>query len=334
MPNARRFPPPWTIGEKTTPALLSATTPARACQQDHFSNNFHDDGCSVDVLACVPQVVRRAIGWGISMPLARATKIIAALLIGFFLSVPHAASAQEPNEAATLTQQIIQLYKQGQYSEATPLAQRLLTISEPLGPDHPDVANSLNILGALYRLQGRYAQAEPLLKRALSIREKTFGPDHSDVAQSLNNLASVYEAQGRYTDAEPFYKRSMAIREKALGPDHPDVATALNNLAGLYKIQARYAEAEPLYKRALAINEKALGPDHPNVAGSQNNLGTLYDDQGRYADAEPLYKRSLAIREKALGPDHPDVGISLNNLAGLSTRRVAMPKPSHSTSAL
>ena len=86
------------------------------------------------------------------------------------------------DEAASLNQQVIQLYKQGRYSEAIPLAQRLLTISEPLGPDHPDVANSLNILGVLYRFQGRYAEAEPLLKRALSIREKALGPDHPDVA--------------------------------------------------------------------------------------------------------------------------------------------------------
>ena len=86
------------------------------------------------------------------MPLARATKIIAALLIGLFLSVPHAALAQEPNEAATLTQQIIQLYKQGRYSEAIPLAQRALTIREKaLGPNHPEVAVALNNLAELYR---------------------------------------------------------------------------------------------------------------------------------------------------------------------------------------
>ena len=78
------------------------------------------------------------------MPTMRNVKIIALLLVAFFLSVPHAALAQEPDEAATLTQQIIQLYKQGRYSEAIPFAQRLLTTSEPLGPDHPDVANSLN----------------------------------------------------------------------------------------------------------------------------------------------------------------------------------------------
>jgi hypothetical protein len=34
------------------------------------------------------------------MPLARATKIIAALLIGLFLCVSHVALAQEPNQKA------------------------------------------------------------------------------------------------------------------------------------------------------------------------------------------------------------------------------------------
>jgi tetratricopeptide (TPR) repeat protein len=44
-----------------------------------------------------------------------------------------------------------------------------------LGPEHPDVAQSLNNLGELYRIQGRYAEAEPLLKRALAIRERVLG---------------------------------------------------------------------------------------------------------------------------------------------------------------
>jgi tetratricopeptide (TPR) repeat protein len=138
------------------------------------------------------------------MPLARATKIIAALLIGLFLSVPHAALAQGPDEAATLTQQIIQLYKQGRYSEAIPLAQRALTIREKaLGPNHPEVAVALNHLAELYRAQDRYADAAPLYKRALAIWEKAQGPDHRDVATALNNLAVLYENEGRYAEAEP-----------------------------------------------------------------------------------------------------------------------------------
>jgi tetratricopeptide (TPR) repeat protein len=186
---------------------------------------------------------------------------------------------------------------------------------ETLGPDHHDVAASLNNLARLYVSQGRFAEAEPLYKRALSIGEKALGLDHLSVATRLSNLAGLYYRQGRYADAEPLYKRALAIQEKALGLDHPDVATSLNNLALLYYSQGRYAEAEPLYKRSLAIYEKALGLDHPDVATSLNNLAGLYYRQGRYAEAEPLHKRALAIDEKALGLDHPSVATSLNNLA-------------------
>jgi CHAT domain-containing protein len=229
----------------------------------------------------------------------------------------HIAHSQT-KEAEALTAQYTKLYEQGRYSEAIPLAQRVLAIAEKvLGPNHYGVARSLNNLAGLYRAQGRYADAEPLLKRSLAIVEKSLGPDHPDVAAALNNLAGLYGDQGRYTDAEPLFKRSLAIYEKSLGPNHPTVATALKNLANLYSDQGRYADAEPLFKRSLAILEKSLGPDHPDVATALNDFAGLYRAQGRYADAEPLFTRSLAIRKKSVGSNHPDVATSLNNLAAL-----------------
>ena len=61
----------------------------------------------------------------------------------------------------------------GRYAEAEPLYRRSLAIREKqLGPDHPDVATSLNNLADLYRSMGRYAEAEPLYRRSLAIREK------------------------------------------------------------------------------------------------------------------------------------------------------------------
>jgi len=108
------------------------------------------------------------------------------------------------------------------------------------GRDHPDVANSLNNLAALYLEQGRYADAKPLFKRSLAILEKSLGPDHPGVATALNNLAELYRDQGRYVDAEPLYNRSLAIWEKSLGPDHPSVATALKG-----SIEHRAASLRP-----------------------------------------------------------------------------------------
>jgi len=53
-------------------------------------------------------------------------------------------------------------------------SQKALELAErQLGPEHPDVATSLNNLAELYREQGRYAQAEPLQKRALAIVDTT-----------------------------------------------------------------------------------------------------------------------------------------------------------------
>jgi tetratricopeptide (TPR) repeat protein len=241
--------------------------------------------------------------------------LAATLLVVSFTRVP--ATAQQ-DEAAALGKRISELYQAGKFSEAIPLAQRVLDIREKaLGPDHPNVATALSWLALLYKEQGRYPDAEPLYKRALAIVEKALRPDHPEVAASLYNLAFLYEGQGRYGDAEPLYKRALAIWEKALGPDHPHVASAINRVAEVYRIQGRYADAEPLYKRALAIWEKARGPDHPDVATFLNNLALLYNNQGRYAAAEPLYKQALAIRQKVLPPDHPYIALSLNNLAVL-----------------
>jgi hypothetical protein len=50
---------------------------------------------------------------------------------------------------------------------------RALAIWEKtLGPDHLDVATSLDNLALVYRALGRRAEAEPLRTRALAIRQK------------------------------------------------------------------------------------------------------------------------------------------------------------------
>ena len=168
-----------------------------------------------------------------------------------------------------------------------------------LGPDHPDVARSLNNLAALYETQGRYADAEPLYKRSLAIREKALGPDHPDVASIAE------QSGGRSTAAKvamPMPNRCTSDRwryvKKRLVPIIPMSRISLNNLAELYSIQGRYADAEPLYKRSLAIQEKVLGPDHPDVAQIAEQSGVSVQKQGRYADAEPLYQAVIGNTAK------------------------------------
>ncbi len=60
-----------------------------------------------------------------------------------------------------------------------------------LGEEHPDVANSLNNLGNLYKNQKRYEEAEPLYLKAIEFYKKLLGKERTHVANSLNNLGNL-----------------------------------------------------------------------------------------------------------------------------------------------
>jgi len=240
---------------------------------------------------------------------------IVTLVVACGLVLAPPAMAQKADDADALNALVVELYDEGKYAEAIPIAKRVLTIREKaLGLEHPEVAAALNSLAKLYHSQGRYAEAESLYKRSLSIREKALGLEHRDVAATLNNLGSVYRYQGKYEDAIKAYSRALTIREKALGPTHSDVAATLLNLGNVYVNQGKYEDAIKAYSRALAIDEAAHGPDHPDVATDLNSFGIVYRHQGKYGEAIKAYSRVLAIREKALGPEHPLVAATLSNL--------------------
>jgi CHAT domain-containing protein/tetratricopeptide (TPR) repeat protein len=244
---------------------------------------------------------------------------VVALVLGVCLWAEALATAPSPpalKEAERLQKMADSLYEAGKYSDAMEPAQRALAIREKtLGPEHRDVAESLNSL-ALFQLgQGHYSDAEPLAQRALKIRETALGKKHPDVAVSLNTLAWLYWSEGRNSEAQPLLERALEIREKSLGPEHELVAESLDNLAVLLHDRGRYGEAEPLYQRALRIQEKVLGPENTAVAQSLDNLARLYKAQGRYAEVESFFSRALKIREKAQGSDHPDVANCLNSFA-------------------
>src|ERR1019366_4127451 len=63
--------------------------------------------------------------------------------------------------------------QRGEYANAAALYKSALAIQEKtLGPDHVEVAASLNNLAVLYQDEYMDAQAEPLYRRSLAIWEK------------------------------------------------------------------------------------------------------------------------------------------------------------------
>jgi tetratricopeptide (TPR) repeat protein len=125
-------------------------------------------------------------------------------------SIPKGAEAIL---ATYLTEWVQASWRAGDYSNAEPRLQRALaTRQQVLGPDHPDVATSLNNLAELYRTRGQYAEAEPLYRRALAIGEKKLGPNHPLFETILKNYLVQLHNTNRQVEAEQLTARFHATR--------------------------------------------------------------------------------------------------------------------------
>jgi len=117
------------------------------------------------------------------------------LLVLFAASGPLYA---ETGSWADLNGQVVSCYKQAQYAQAVEMGRLAVKNAEAAyGPDHPNVAISLNNLGAVYLSMGQYDKAEPLLQRALAVDEKIFGKEHPNSVADRANLNQLYALKGQ-----------------------------------------------------------------------------------------------------------------------------------------
>jgi len=236
------------------------------------------------------------------------------ILAVLFVSM-QPAFGQSLEEAMRLNAQAVQLYGQGKYAEALPLAESALEIRLTLlGEKHQDTAASYKNLGELYQAMGDYGKAEPLYEKALAIDREVLGEKHQDTAQSYSNLGQLYQDMGDYGKAEPLCVKALEIKKEVLGEKHPDTATSCNNLGEIYQAMGDYRKAEPFYQKALEIRKEVLGEKHFDTAESYNNLGELYQAMGDYGKAEPFLDKALTIAKEVLGEKDSSTAISYNNL--------------------
>jgi tetratricopeptide (TPR) repeat protein len=231
--------------------------------------------------------------------------------------------ANQPEIRAAIQHTIGRTYADlGLHAEAQSLLERSFqTRRQVLGPEHVDVAESLNSLGVLAFEKGEYDVAETRFREALAIRRSRLGEESLPTVESLNDLAMTLQVRrGDYVGAEPMLQRVLAVRGKILGERHRDVAQSLNNLGMLYYRQEDLARAEPLLRQALALNQELLGKEHMEVASGLNNISLVLREKGEYAEAADLLRRTLAIYHKGLGARHPTVADALGNLGVVLTK--------------
>jgi tetratricopeptide (TPR) repeat protein len=220
---------------------------------------------------------------------------------------PEVLASLEDHYAGVLMQQADFARARDHYQRALELLQRVLPA------DHPQLASTMNNLGATLVELGELEQGKAALERALASWQRSLGPNHPDVALSLATLGRVFAQSGDLDRAQDYLERSLRIIEATYGRDHVEVSMSLDNLANVLTLKQDFTRARAHLQRSLAITQAALGPDHLDVAASLSSLGTLEVQAGNYAAARDYLVRVLEIRER-VSKQSPDLIAPLTNL--------------------
>lgn len=182
---------------------------------------------------------------------------------------------------------------------------------QELGPEHPDTARSLYVVGAAKAELGRHDEATADLKESLRVREQTLGAAHPDLASTLNGLGSLSTMQRDYEAAQGYYERGLEVATTSGKMSEKHMA-----LMGLGVCALRTGDAQAAIRSyhqvvASASQEQRWSSDE---ASARANLGNALGELGRYDEAIQQFAAASDIFEHS-NPAHPMVAMLLGSTA-------------------
>lgn len=168
------------------------------------------------------------------------------------------------------------------------------------GRTHPDIADTLNSLGCVYKHLNNYPIAIEHHKTAIAMWEEMAYDDRSlsRIAINLNNLGLAYIAQGEYQKAVNCHDKTLTIRQTLYHDQpHPEIADSFDSLGASYEKLGNYSKMIECLERALAMR-RLIYPNQISlsVAISLGNLGSAYRLLGNPQLAIEYLSASLAMK--------------------------------------
>lgn len=173
-------------------------------------------------------------------------------------------------------------------AEAEQVFRRVIAIRRAAtGPEHPQIADGLQLLAGELARQGRLTEAEGLQRQALAHSVRTLGARHTVVtSRRLPELGQILARQGRHAEADALFEEALATMDAPLAIQ----GEVRRDYGRLLARRGDHARAEQQLRAALALIEQHTGrADHPNVHESRRALMELYSAMGR-ADLVEQYR--------------------------------------------
>ncbi len=208
----------------------------------------------------------------------------------------------DSQRAIILSSQGVAYRRLAQTVKAFELYAQALAIQERvLGPDHPNVASTLNNQAGVLSDRGDYSTAEKLHRRALAIRVAALGPDHEWVGESANNLASILSYLGKYDESLAFQEQAVDIFRLKLGNEHPRYWSTKMNLGLAYLEMGDPSGALPICQEVLQKMRTLYGQESPKTCYELDAVAGCHYGLKNYELALELYTHSLRIGETTYG---------------------------------
>ena len=231
--------------------------------------------------------------------------------------------SDQPVTQATLMNTMGTVYTSlGLYNEAVPLLQSSLeTRQEVLGPEHPEVAASMDHLAEVLGYRGDFDAAHSLYKKAFEAKQQAGNAETLEAAISLSGMAEMLMEQGKYDLAEPLYAQALELRRKFLGDTHAEVAENMRKfgLNSFYK--GEFEQAEGRLREAVDIRRTLHDAVHPALAQAVNDLAWALFELDELDQAEALWREALDMQVILFGDKAPQVALALNNVGLVSSVR-------------
>lgn len=237
------------------------------------------------------------------------------------------SNSSELAESAKLTASVIQLFGEGKYKQALPLAKRALDIREKAlnAGDNRLRAARIN-MAEIYLAVGQYDAARELFERIIRSQAQ-IAPNEPPPADVLQRLALVEFGKGNLDKTEELYKKAVEINEKSVGTEHPKFVKSIFLLAEFYQHIGQFKKAEPLYKRFLAITENSPSTAYEDRRAGLDRYECLLYKLKRVDQARELRAQSAGVPPSGL--------IDQGDLSGgmLNGKAITLPKPSYPAEA-
>jgi tetratricopeptide (TPR) repeat protein len=173
--------------------------------------------------------------------------------------------------------------------------QNLALDERVIGPNHPDLALTLNSLARVMIEQRKFREALPLLTRSAKIFGAQKGDTHDDFAFIFSNLALAKRGIGADAEAEGLFRRALTAAQVH---DHRLIAPIETDLADLLCSKGRYAEAMTLLDQADPVMRKRYPDDAWRSAWVVNTRGACLLRQGDKSGRDMVKSSAPIVQER------------------------------------